>query len=47
MRWRDPFKKPSRESLPAQLLKQEAVFRFEIFDYVLLVPIDPTSEDQH
>ena len=35
------------ESLPAQLLKQEAVFRFEIIDDVLLVPIDPASEDQH
>jgi len=35
------------ESLPARLLSQDAVFLLEIFDHVLLVAIDPTSEDQH
>ncbi len=41
------------ESLPAQLLPLGSVTRklrfllLEIFDYVLLVPIDPASEDQH
>jgi len=41
------------ESLPAELLAQGSVTRklrfllLEIVDYVLLVPIDPASEDQH
>ncbi len=35
------------EPLPAELLPQGSIFLLEIFDYVLLVPIDPASEDQH
>jgi hypothetical protein len=35
------------EPLPAELLTQGSIFLLEIFDYVLLVPIDPASEDQH
>jgi hypothetical protein len=41
------------EPLPAELLPQGSVTRklrfllLEIFDHVLLVSIDPTSEDQH
>jgi len=29
------------------LLAQGSVFLLEIFDHVLLMPIDPASEDQH
>jgi hypothetical protein len=35
------------EPLPAELLPQGSVFLLEIFDHVLLVSIDPASEDQH
>ncbi len=35
------------ESLSAQLLAQGSVFLLEIFDHVLLVSVDPASEDQH
>jgi len=35
------------KSRPTELLSQGSVFLLEIFNYVLLVPIDPASEDQH
>jgi hypothetical protein len=35
------------QSLSAELLTQRSVFLLEIFNHVLLVPIDPASEDQH
>jgi hypothetical protein len=35
------------ESLPTQLLPQGSIFLLEIFDDLLLMPIDPASEDQH
>jgi hypothetical protein len=35
------------ESLPNQLLPQGSISLLEISDHVLLVPIDPASEDQH
>jgi hypothetical protein len=34
------------KSLPAELLPQGSVFLLELFDHVLLVSIDPASEDQ-
>ena len=47
------YRKPSTlrigeaEPLPAELLPQGSIFLLEIFDHVLLVSIDPASEDQH
>jgi hypothetical protein len=35
------------EPLPAELLPQGSIFRLDIFDHVLLVSIDPASEEQH
>lgn len=35
------------EPLPAELLPQGTIFLLEIFNHVLLVSIDPASEDQH
>jgi hypothetical protein len=35
------------ESLPAQPITQGSIFLLEIFDHILLVSIDPASEDQH
>ncbi len=35
------------QTFSAQLLAQRSVFLLEIFNHVLLVPIDPAPEDQH
>jgi hypothetical protein len=35
------------ESLSSELLPQGSIFPLEIFDHVVLVPIDPAGEDQH
>jgi hypothetical protein len=35
------------EPLPTELVPQGSVFLLQILDYVLLVLIDPASEDQH
>ncbi len=35
------------ESLSSELLPQGSVLLLKIFDHVLLVSIDPASEDQH
>ena len=48
----DLYREPSRlligeaELLPVELLAKGSVFLLEIFDHVLLMSVDPASEDQ-